>query len=111
MAYAAVEYVHQTADGTWRLTDSRVSLDSVVYAYWEGKSPEGIAEEFPTLSAEYVYGALAFYLRNKGEIDAYLSQRAQQWEHLRQVSQTHHGPLLDRIRASRRATAGDEPLP
>ena len=107
----AVEYVYQTADGAWRITNSRVSLDSVVYAYWEGKSPEAIAEEFPTLSVEYVYGAIAFYLRHKKQIDAFLSQQAQQWKHLWQSSETQHGPLLDRIRASRRAPAEDEPSP
>jgi uncharacterized protein (DUF433 family) len=111
MSDTAVEYVQRTVDGTWRITDSRVSLDSVVLAYWDGKSPEAIAEEFPTLSAEYVYGAIAFYLRNKGEIDQYLSQQAHRWERLRQFSQTQHGPLLDRIRASRRSTAGDESSP
>ena len=108
MSDTAVEYVQRTADGTWRITDSRVSLDSVVLAYWDGKSPEAIAEEFPTLSAEYVYGAIAFYLRNKGEIDQYLSQQAHRWERLRQLSQTQHGPLLDRLRASRRSTTRDE---
>lgn len=111
MSDTAVEYVYQTVDGAWRITNSRVSLDSVVHAYWEGKSPEAIAEEFPTLSVEYVYGAIAFYLRHKKKVDAFLSQQAHQWEHLRQASQTQHGPLLERIRASRRATAEDEPSP
>ncbi len=49
MSNTAVAYVQQNAEGTWRITDSRVALDSVVHAYWGGKSPEAIAEEFPTL--------------------------------------------------------------
>ncbi len=111
MSETAVEYVRQTADGGWRITDSRISLDSVVYSYWDGMSPEAIAEEFSTLSAEYVYGAIAFYLRHKREIDEFLSQQAHRWEHLRQSSQAQHGSLLDRIRASRGSTAGDKPSP
>ena len=111
MSETAVEYVEQTSTGAWRITGSRVSLDAVVYAYWEGQSPEAIAEQFPTLSAEYVYGAIAFYLRHKKEVDRFLSEQSRRWEHLRQSSQTQHGPLLDRIRSSRRSSRGDEPVP
>ncbi|MEX0611189.1 MAG: DUF433 domain-containing protein [Pirellulales bacterium] len=107
MSETATIYAYKTAEGGWRIADSRVSLDSVVYAYWEGKSPEAIAEEFPTLSAEQVYGAVAFYLRNKQEIDEYLSQQNAKWQELASQSNSQHGPLLDRLR-SRRQSGADE---
>jgi uncharacterized protein (DUF433 family) len=44
----------------------------VVYAFLEGLSPESIADSFDTLTLEEVYGALAFYLGHRDEIDAYL---------------------------------------
>ena len=47
MLQTTVEYVEQTADGGWRLSNSRVSFDSVIHGYWDGRSPEAIAEEFP----------------------------------------------------------------
>jgi hypothetical protein len=34
-------YVLQTLEGGWRITGRRVSLDSIVHAYWEGRSPSG----------------------------------------------------------------------
>lgn len=111
MSETAVEYVEQTSSGSWRIAGTRVSLDSVVQAYWEGQSPEAIAEAFPTLTAEYVYGTIAFYLRHRKEVDRFLSDQAQRWEQLRQSSQTQHGPLLDRLRASRHLNRGDEPVP
>jgi uncharacterized protein (DUF433 family) len=107
MSETATFYAHKTAEGGWRVSDSRVSLDSVVYAYWEGKSPEAIAEEFPTLSAEQVYGAIAFYLRNRQEIDEYLSQQDAKWQQLAKESSSQHGPLLDRLRARRQASSED----
>ena len=56
------EYVNQHDGGYW-IADSRVSLDSVVYAFLDGLSPETIvAECFPVLSLEQAYGAIAFYL-------------------------------------------------
>jgi len=108
MSDTAVEYVQQTTDGTWRIVDSRVSLDSVVYAYWDGMSPEAITEEFPSLRVEYVYGAIAFYLRHRSEIDDYLSQQSHQWDQLQQSSETQHGPLLDRIRACKKPRPGTD---
>jgi hypothetical protein len=76
-----------------------------VYAYWEGKSPEAIAEEYPTLSAEQVYGAIAFYLRNRTEIDEHLAQQDERWKELQARSSLQHGPLLRRLRKSRKGRA------
>ena len=64
------EYVEQRGDG-WSVRDSRVSLDSLIFAFRDGLSPETIAREcFPTLRLEQVYGAIAFYLANRLELDA-----------------------------------------
>ncbi len=108
MSQAAVEYVEKTAEGAWRITGSRVAVDSVIYAYWEGKSPEAIVEEFPALSPEQVYGALAFYLRRRDEIDQYLSEQEARWAQLRQVSEKQNGPLLDRLRNAREAGSSEK---
>ena len=56
----------------YRIGSSRVSLDSVVYSWQQGDSPETIVENFPTLTLEEVYGAIAFYLANQDLIDDYL---------------------------------------
>jgi uncharacterized protein (DUF433 family) len=106
MSQVVDEYVRRTAEDGWCVAGSRVSLDSVVHAYWEGKSPEAIVEEFPTLTAEQVYGAIAFYLRNKVEIDQHFSQQAARWEELQRSSDAQHGPLLDRLRAQRKPDTG-----
>src|ERR1043165_6584969 len=98
MSQTLAEYAYKTEQGGWRVVGSRVSLDSVIHSYWQGKSPEAIVEEFPTLSAEQVYGAIAFYLRNKKEIDEYLGQQEIKWEELKARSEAQSGPLLERLR-------------
>jgi len=66
------EYVERHDGGYW-VAESRVSLDSVVRAFLEGLAPETIvAECFPVLSLEQVYGAITFYLAHRPEVDAYL---------------------------------------
>ncbi len=98
MSQMISEYVVQTSDGEWRLADGRVSLDSVIHGYWDGRSPEGIAEEFPSLSVEQVYGAIAFYLRHRVQVDHYLNEQSERWKQLQRDSEAQHGPLLDRLR-------------
>ncbi len=110
MSVVVVQYVERTAEGGWRVAGSRVSLDSIVHAYWDGKSPEAIVEEFPTLTAEQAYGAIAFYLRHQSEIDAYLSQQATTWREVQGSSNLQHGPLLNRLRVRRRlASCAEKP--
>jgi uncharacterized protein (DUF433 family) len=98
-------YVSQTPEGGWRVAGTRVSLDSVVRGYWEGRTPEAIVEDFPVLSLEQVHGALAFYLRHKDQIDQYVASQDARWEQLRQESETQHGALLQRLRAAGPATS------
>jgi len=68
------QYVIQNDQGYW-VSGSRVSLESVIFAFLDGFSPETIvAECFPVLSLEQVYGAITYYLSHRREIDVYLQQ-------------------------------------
>jgi uncharacterized protein (DUF433 family) len=67
------DYVTQT-NGAYRISDTRVSLDSVVYAFLNGQSPESILDSFPILTLEQVYGAITYYLAHQEEIDVYLRE-------------------------------------
>ena len=69
----AREYV-ENRDGGYYLIGSRVSLESVIFLFLDGASPETIVDEFPTLSLEQVYGAITFYLADRAKIDAYLTE-------------------------------------
>jgi len=60
----AKEYVTEV-DGAYRITGTRVSLDSVVYGWLSGLSPESIVDSYPVLTLEEVHGALAYYLGNR----------------------------------------------
>ncbi len=104
MIQTPVTYVQKTPQGGWRICDSRVSLDSIVQAYWQGDAPEAIVADFPSLSPEQVHGAIASYLRNRDEIDGYLIAQDARWEELRKSSEARCGPLLQRIRLARHAS-------
>jgi uncharacterized protein (DUF433 family) len=76
------DYVSQI-DGAYRINGTRVSLDSVVYAYLNGLTPESIVDSFPALTLEQVFGAITFYLANQKDIDEYLRQGDIEFEKLR----------------------------
>ena len=64
----ANHYVEQR-DGGYYITGTRISLDSVVYAYLRGESMLGIVESFPSLSLNQVTSAVDFYLANRAMVD------------------------------------------
>jgi uncharacterized protein (DUF433 family) len=98
------EYVVEREGGYW-VAGSRVSLDSVVYAFLRGATPESIAHSFPLITLEDVYGAIAFYLAHQAEMDAYLRQGEADFDALRlKVRQTNpllHKKLEEASRAER----------
>ena len=62
------------------MTGVRISLDSIVYSFNEGQSPEAIQEDFPLLKRSQIYGAIAFYLDHQPEIDKYLEETEREFE-------------------------------
>ena len=95
------EYVTQI-EGAYRITGTRVSLDSVVYAFLDGQSAESIAQSFPVLTLEQVYGVIAFYLAHRTEIDEYLRQGEVEFEALRQRLRDQNPLLYQKLMAFRR---------
>lgn len=63
------------ADGVVRVGASRVTLDTVVNAFRDGCTAEEMVMKYPSLDLTDVYATIAYYLWNRAEIDAYLSQR------------------------------------
>jgi len=78
-------YVEE-CDGVYRVSSTRVSLDSIVYGFLAGQSAESIAQAFPVLSLEQVYGAIAFYLAHRNDLDLYLDTRRRDFEAQREAT-------------------------
>jgi uncharacterized protein (DUF433 family) len=104
-AVMSPSYVEQHDGGYW-ITGTRVSLDSVVYAFLEGQSPECIAANFSTLHLEEIYGVIAYYLGHRAEIDAYLQQSEIEEEEQGRQSREHNAELYQRLEAARKQRQG-----
>ena len=62
-------------DGVVRIGDSRVTLDTVVYAFNDGANADEILRRYPSLQLVDVYSVIGYYLRHRTEVDKYLKDR------------------------------------
>jgi uncharacterized protein (DUF433 family) len=99
-------YVEQRDGGYW-ITGTRISLDSIVYAFKRGAAPESMQRAFPLLTLEEIYGAITFYLAHEQEIDAYLAQAEATFEvqarALNAAARTANPALFQRLEHARHA--------
>ena len=87
----------------YQIDTTRVSLDSVIYSWLQGDSPETIADNFSALTLEQVYGAIAFYLAHQDKIDEYLRQGEAQSEQLKQQWRTNNSALYRKLLTAKEA--------
>lgn len=87
--------------GGYYLRGTRVSLDSVVYQFQQGASAESILRAFPLIgSLERVYGAIAYYLAHRADVDSHLARQRDLYERERSTQQIPNDvrQRLDRAR-------------
>lgn len=91
------------ADGVVRVGGTRVTLDTVLHAFKQGATAEEIVQRYPSLRLGDVYASIAFYLNHQEDVEAYLRQRQQQAQEIRQMNEARFDPqgLRDRLLARR----------
>jgi len=75
-----------------------------VYLFREGMSAESMVDSYPALTLEQVHGALAFYLGNQREIDAYLTEGQRIAEAQHQHSRQTNAELIAKLQRARHAS-------
>ena len=97
----STQYIEQRDGGYW-VAGTRVSLDSIVSAFWSGHTAESIAQAFPLLSLEQVYAAITFYLANRPAIDAYMEKAATDFRGVRQAARDADPMFYQKLADARR---------
>ena len=77
--------------GTIRVGKSRVRLDTVVYAFHQGYTPEEILMQFPTLDLADIYAVIAYYLNHQTAVDQYIRQNEAEGNKLRRTIESQPG--------------------
>lgn len=91
-------------DGVYMVSGTRVSLDSIVYAFLCGQSAESIAQAFPILVLEQVYGAITFYLAHRDEVDRYLDARRQDFAAKQEAARSADPMFYQKLADAKRQT-------
>lgn len=94
------------ADGVVRVGKTRVTLDTVVAAFQEGMTPEGIADQYPSLQLAEIYSVIGYFLCHEAEVEAYLRSRQQRAAQVRQENETRFDPEGIRNRLLARRSQG-----
>ncbi len=82
--------LYETDKGAIRVQGTRVSLDTVIYHYNNGRTPESIVQSFDTLKLRDVYAVIAYYLDNREAIDAYIKRQEEKGEEIRRKFEALH---------------------
>jgi uncharacterized protein (DUF433 family) len=97
-------YVRLDDGGTYRVGGTRTRLDTIVYEYLQSGNAESVARAFPQIGLENLFGALAFYLANRQEVDEYLKRRESEAEKARaEIEARPVPPVVARLRALKTA--------
>lgn len=70
--------------GGLRVGESRVLVELVIRAFKDGATPEAIAQRYSTTTLTDIYGVIAYYLRHRPEMEAYLRTRERQAQAVRE---------------------------
>jgi hypothetical protein len=70
----------------------------------EGMSSESMVQWYPALTLEQVHGALAFYLANHREIDAYVMEGHRAAESQHEQSRKTNAELIAKLQRARNAS-------
>jgi uncharacterized protein (DUF433 family) len=90
------EYIEER-NSNYYVAGTRISLDSIIHAFRRGESPETICQNFELLDLEQVYGAIAYYLAHKAEVDAYLTRQDEKWSEGKAKSEAIPTDLRERL--------------
>lgn len=92
--------------GVMRVGNTRVSLDTVIFAFKQGATPEEIVADYSTLDLSDVYAVITHYLQNEAEIEEYLRQRQAQRDEVRREMDARfpQAGLRERLLARRRTS-------
>jgi uncharacterized protein (DUF433 family) len=98
------------AGGVVQVGQSRITLDLIVGQYENGMTPEDMVRAYDSLTLADAFSVVAYYLRHRDEVRAYLKEREEEADAQRARIESEHPrlsreELLTRRRANEKANA------
>lgn len=99
--------LHTDETGVVRVGGTRVTLDTLTGAFDDGATAEQIAHRYDTLSLADIYAVIAYYLKHRAEVDAYLAEQRRLAQTVRRENERRFPAegLRERLLARRNSAA------
>jgi uncharacterized protein (DUF433 family) len=104
-----IPQLREDESGTFRVGKSRITFDLVIEEHQDGMSPEEMVRAYDTLAIADVQAVIAYYERNRAQVQSYLKRREEEADTLRAKIEAQR-PRISReeLLARRRATEKDD---
>lgn len=68
------DYFNFQSTNDIRLKGSRIGIETILYEYiYRARTPEEIAQTYPSITLEQVYATILYYLHNKETVSKYIA--------------------------------------
>jgi uncharacterized protein (DUF433 family) len=94
--------------GVIRVSNTRVTLDTIVTAFKEGATAEEIAQQYPTVPLADVYYVIGYYLHKRDQVEEYLGKRKLEADELQTQMGARFNPVGIRERLLARQKSGKQ---
>ncbi|OCR02421.1 hypothetical protein BCD67_14335 [Oscillatoriales cyanobacterium USR001] len=85
-----------------RLKGTRIGIETILYEYIDrGRTPEEIAQTYPSLTLEQVYATILYYLQNKETISNYIKNWIEHGHKMREQQRLNPPPVSEKLRQLR----------
>ena len=82
-----------------RLKGTRVGIETILYDFiHRSRTPEEIAQTYPSLTLEQVYATILYYLHNKEAVSKYLADWLEWGHQQRKAQELNPSPAIIRLR-------------
>ena len=93
------EYFDFLSEDDIRLKGTRVGIETILYDYIHRlRTPEVIAQTYPSVTLEQVYATILYYLHNKEAISKYLTDWLEWGREMRRQQNENPSPAIQRLR-------------
>jgi len=96
------DYFNFLAPNDIRLKGTRVGIETILYDFiHRARTPEEIAQTYPSLTLEQVYATILYYLHNKKAVSKYLADWLEWNQQQIKAQQLNPSPTAIRMRKLR----------
>jgi uncharacterized protein (DUF433 family) len=93
------EYFDFLAEDDIRLKGTRVGIETILYDYIHRlRTPEVIAQTYPSVTLEQVYATILYYLHNKEAVSKYLTDWLEWGREMLRQQNENPSPEIQRLR-------------